>query len=383
MKKKILYLITQSELGGAQKYVFDLAVGLRDEFDCFVGYGEQGDDGEFAALFQKEQIPCFTIPGLQREISLFAEIKTLRQLIKLIRDIKPDILHLNSSKISILGSIAGKICKVPKIVYTAHGWVFNAPLPEETKRKYKKMESFTAKFKHKIICVSEFDRQIAIAEKICPEDKLVTIHNGIAEPTYLSKENALRELISQAENEKFKITASDIIVGSVGNLYKNKGFEYLIQGIKILVDNGVNIKAIIIGEGEERRELENWIGQLRLERNVVLLGRINNASELLKAFDVYVCSSVKEGLSYTIIEAMFAGQKIIATDVGGNKELIANEKEGLIIASQSAEQIATAIVKTINTPSEAENFSHNAQGKAQQEFTIKEMTKKTKEIYNQ
>lgn len=381
MKKKILYLITQSELGGAGKYVLDLVKNLKDEFEVSVAFGEQGDEGELAKLLKEKEISYYSLPSLKREINLSSDFRAIIEIRKLIRKIKPEYLHLNSSKISILGSIAGKLCRIPKIVYTAHGWVFNEPLPPAKKKKYEKLERFTAKFKHYIICVSDFDRISAIEHQICDEKKLITIHNGIKKPNYLAREEARTKIISLIHNEKFQITESDFIVGSIGNLYANKGFEYLIQSIKVLVDNGVNVKTIIIGEGEERDDLINWISQLRLEKNVILLGRIDKASELLKAFDMYVCSSVKEGLSYTVIEAMMAKLPIVATNVGGNPELITNNKEGLIIEPQNSEQITSAIIKLLNSPEKCTQLSQNAREKAEREFKIEKMVEETRKIY--
>ncbi|MCK4554763.1 glycosyltransferase family 4 protein [Candidatus Parcubacteria bacterium] len=401
-KKTILYLVTQSELGGVQRYVFDLAKNLQNEFNIAIAFGEQGEAGELAKQLKQANIEYHIIPHLKRAISPINDLKALIEIIKLINKLKPDIIHLNSSKISILGSLAGllikskilNLCRAPmrylksKIIYTVHGWVFNEPMPKWKKLFYKYAEKFTAIFKHKIICVSEFDKQTAIKEKICNPKKLTTIHNGIKPINFLSKEEAKQKLFKKIQNSKFKIISkfkiqnSKFLVGVIANLYPTKGLEYLIQAIHLLISNyQLPITAIIIGEGEERKNLEDLIGQLNLKSNIILTGRIDNAAKLLPAFDIYVCSSVKEGLSYTIIEAMQAGLPIVATEVGGNPELIRDYKTGLLTETKNPQMLAEKIIELINNSNLQQKLGDEAKQKAEAEFSLKKMIEKTKKIY--
>lgn len=379
-KKTILYIITQSEFGGAQRYVFDLASSLKDEFNVFVAFGEQGENGDLAKKLKDLNIDFFVIPNLERTISLKNDLKAFWQIRRLIKKIKPDILHLNSSKVSILGSLAAIFTRT-KVIYTAHGWVFNEPIGKKRKKFYKRAEKLTAKFKDKIICVSKFDYQTAVKEKIFSENKLITIHNGIDKIDFFNKETARQRLQEYIQSSKFFIDENDFLIGSIGHLYKNKGYEYLINALKLIVDKNLSVKLMIIGEGEERQELENWIGQLNLQKNVILLGNIDNAAKLLPIFNVYVCSSVKEGLSYTLIEAMQAGVPIIATKVGGNSELITDTQNGLLVNSQNSEQIARAILQVMNDTESARKLGEKAREKANKEFDLESMVKKTREIY--
>ncbi len=403
--KKILYLITQSELGGAQRYIFDLAKNLKKEYDVSVAFGQlrpsasdcQRRDGqseasgsdktcELAKALKHENIACYTIPHLKRNISPMNDLRAIFEIRNLIKKIQPDIIHLNSSKISIIGSIAGSIYKSKiknhpperrfsragksKIIYTAHGWVFNEPLSPCKKLFYKYAEKLTADMKNKIICVSEFDRQAALREKIASPDKLITIHNGIEPINFLSREQARREL---------SLPPDSLIIGSIGNLYKTKGYEYLIEAAGIIKNSipqvaGPNSKFlfVIIGEGEERGRLETLIKKNNLEDTVILCGRIPDASKLLKAFDIYICSSVKEGLSYTLIEALQAGLPVIATNAGGNPEIL-ESRYGQLVKPGDALGLAEKINELIS--------ANRLPQKKSQEFTLENMLEKTKNIY--
>jgi len=161
------------------------------------------------------------------------------------------------------------------------------------------------------------------------------------------------------------------------------GMILLIAGM--ILQTGVSlitVKLIIIGEGEERKNLEKLISSLNLKNQVILKGRIDNASCLLKAFDIYVCSSVKEGLSYTIIEAMRAGLPIAATRVGGNSELIESQKNGILVKAGDSNALADAIQIFKNNQALSNKLGNNARQKALAEFGLKQMARKTKMIYD-
>ncbi|MBU4256795.1 glycosyltransferase family 4 protein [Patescibacteria group bacterium] len=417
MKKTILYLITQSELGGAQRYVFDLAINLKQEFNVAVAFGEQGERGELTDKLKQAEIAYYTIPHLKRAISPINDFLAFIEIIKLIKKIKPDIIHLNSSKISILGSLAAKTCslfRVPpaahprprtpgcvplprasasagkraagqacSVIYTVHGWVFNEPMPKWQKLFYKYAEKFTALFKDKIISVSDFDRQTAIKEKICDTEKLITIHNGIAPINFYPREEAIKIIYSKIENCKLKI--ENLLIGSIANLYKTKGLEYLIQAANIIKEKSLILNSkfliLIIGEGPERKNLEQLIKRHQLQNNIILTGRVGNAAELLPAFDIYACPSVKEGLSYTIIEAMQAGLPIIATNAGGNPELIKDGKTGLLTEIKNPQILAEKIMRLINNSDLSQSLGANAKEKAKNEFGLERMVEKTREVY--
>lgn len=382
-KKKILYLITQSELGGAQRYVFDLAENLRNDFEITVAFGEPGESGDLAKMLKEKNVVYHILPHLKRAISPLNDLLALLEIIKLFKKMNPDIIHLNSSKISILGSIASVILKIKflnwKLIYTVHGWVFNEPLPHWQKTFYFWAEKITARWKDVLICVSEFDRQSAIKNKIAPEEKLATVHNGIPAIDLMVQYDARKILI---EKFNFKIEPGEIVIGSIGNLYKTKGYEHLIRSLKILADKNIKFKTIIIGDGQERHHLVGMAKENGLANQIIFGGQAPGAARYLAAFDLYVNSSVKEGLSYTIIEAMQAGLPIAATDVGGTSELINDGRTGLLVKPADIFALADAMEKLINDSAFSKQLGEQARQKAQTEFTLTAMIEKTKQVYS-
>ncbi len=397
-KLKILYFITQSELGGAQKYVYDLVINLKGEFELFVALGEQGGDGELASKLTGAGINYYTIPHLKRAISPYDELIALTEIIKLIIKLKPDIIHLNSSKISILGSIAGyfagmQIGRQPKIIYTVHGWVFNEPLPKWQKLLYRWAEKFTATFKDKIICVSRMDYEIAIKEKVAPAKKLIMIHNGIEPIKFLSKDLARQTLFKKVSAKGGPASGGDnLVVGTIGNLYKTKGYEYFIQAANILIaDHRLSrfarsgearpITFFIIGEGDQRKMLEKLIEIYQLKDNFILTGMVKDAAQLLSAFDIFVCSSVKEGFPYNILEAMSAGLPIVSTNVGGIPEMITDKKTGLLVEPAKFAELAEKIKRLVNDRSLGRQLGRQARLDVIEKFNLTSMIKETKKLY--
>lgn len=378
---KILYLITQGEQGGAQYYISTLAKAAKSQnMAVNVAIGEKADN------WLSQQIEAtggkfWPLKHLKRAPSPLNDILAIFELAKLYQNVKPDIIHLNSSKAGIIGSLAALLHKISfhkvKIIYTAHGWVFNEPMPWPIKTAYYLMEKITASLKTKIICVSEFDRQIALQAKIAPAKKLITIHNGLTLPDnyFLTKETALEKLkISQDNNT---------IIVTIANFYPTKGLKYLIEATKILsTDYKLPIKTIIIGDGKLRHQLEQQIKNLELQNNVILIGSLLEASQYLKAFDLAVVSSVKEGFPYFLLEAMSAGLPIVATRVGGIPEIITGKKNGFLVESKNPQMLADKIQQlAMNKTLMAEISDQNLKDVGEK-FGLQKMLAETISVYN-
>jgi len=387
-KIKILYLITQSEFGGAQKYIFDLANNLSSEYDVMVAYGEAGSNSLLAEKLETNKINHKKLDNLIRDIDLVKDIKALFEIINLIKKFQPNIIHLNSSKISILGTLAGMITRLSrknsriKIVYTVHGWVFNEPMSIFKRKFYVCAEKIFSYAKDKIICIDNFDYQLAKKILKIKNTKLTIINHGlnIEKINLKEKEEAQRILLMQFPICSPKLRP-EIFIGAVGHLYKTKGYEYLITAIKKVSRTQKNFALFVIGEGEERPLLEKLIKKYRLENYIFLSGGLDQAADILKAFDIYVCSSVKEGFPYAILEAMYAGLPIVSTNIGGIPDMIRHNKNGLLAESKNPDQLAERILKLFTDDNLRIKLSVNANKTVLEKFKLDDMIAKTQELY--
>lgn len=371
-------------MGGAQRYVLDLVRYFKEKNNdiCVCS----GETGPMMNEMESISIKTHIFHNLVREIHFVKDFLCLIEIYNYIRAEKPDIVHLNSSKAGVLGAIAARIAGVKKIIYTVHGFVFLEPMPKWKKKLYIWAEKFSSRFKDAIICVSDYDRKAGIKYKIAPEQKLMTIHNGIdsSRLNFLPKDEARRELLKTynlpASPAGRQLTTYNLIIGTIANFYPTKGLVYLIGAAKEILKKYPDTLFIIIGDGMDRKSLEDEITKNNLSKNIILTGQIKNASQYLMAFDIYVSSSVKEGLPYSIMEAMAAGLPIVSTNVGGIPELL-NAECGILVEPKNVYSIASELEKIIADPLYRKKLGENAKKFAQSEFSFNAMLYKTNNAY--
>ncbi|MFA6408493.1 MAG: glycosyltransferase [Candidatus Paceibacterota bacterium] len=301
--RNILFVITKSNWGGAQRYVYDLATALpKDEFDVGVAFGQPG---QLAEELTKAGIKTHLVASMQRDVSLGDDIKSFFELIKIFRAEKPYIVHLNSSKAGGIGSLAARLSGVPRIIFTAHGWPFMEKRPALWRLVAWLGSWATAILSHSVIAVSENDLSIGKRLPFCGS-KMQLVYNGIVLPPLGSG-----DIIRNA------FPAGAHITGTIGELNRNKNQIALIEQAR----SDPHMYVAIVGDGEERANLEEKIREYGLENRVKLFGFLT-ASEVLRGFDTFALPSLKEGLPYVLIEARMAGLHIVANRVGGVGEIL-------------------------------------------------------------
>ncbi len=301
--KKVLYCITKSNWGGAQRYVFDLATAAQARgWDVAVAYG---GEGEMARRLRERDIRTIAIQQLARDVGA-ADWEAYRALSAVIKKEKPDILHLNSSKAGALGALAGRSAGVKQVIYTSHGWAFNENRSMPVRALIWFVSWVTALLCTDIICVSDFELRAAQKMPFCAR-KAVRIYNGIDLDMQFGSGDIIRNTFP----------AGVTITGTVGELTSNKNQIALIEQAK----QNPNMYVAIVGEGELRGILEEKIKEYKLESRVKLFGFMP-AAEVLKGFDVFTLPSTKEGLSYVVLEARAAGLPVVANRIGGIPEAL-------------------------------------------------------------
>ncbi len=384
-KTKILYLVTQAQYGGAQKYISDLMLNLdENKYIAEAAVGEIYDNPEWIKNLKSQGFKIWRLKHVVREVNFWHDFLSAFELYKLFLKSKPDIIHLNSSKIGSTGSVMGWIYKKLhkknlKIIYTVHGFVFTEPLNIFRRKFYLWSERFSGKLKDKLICVSEYDKITGLNEHIAHHKKIVTIHNGIdlENIQFLSKTEAQKYLKTTYKLPEFKH-----LIGTVANLYSTKGLRYLVRAAKYITQKNKDVIFVVIGEGSLRKKLSEKIKKLDLEKKFFLLGEIKNSTRLLPAFDIFCLSSIKEGLPYTLIEALAAGLPIVTTHVGGILEIVEPEVNALTVPPEKPAELAKAIQNLLNNPKLQQEFHKNNLHKAK-EFDLQKMIFQTEKVYEE
>lgn len=314
---RVLIVITHGKIGGATNSVFWLAKGLKEKgTNIKVGFGE----GEYLKeKLETEHIPFVNFKWLRRTHNPLANLFFIFEIKKFLDKEKFDVVHFNSTN-ALFGAIGTKISKYkPKTVFTFRGLSILDP---GYRKNYLLKIFYFLIFKLLLyfidIPVFVSQNNLEWARKTKLTNKGVVIYNGIPEPKFLSKEESKKIF-----EEKLKINLQDkFIIGSIGRLDYAKNYEFLVEVFSEILKIYSNAICLIIGDGPERKKLENLIKKLKLQEKIFLLGEIKDASKYLKGFDLFVLPSRYEGLSITLIESLFAKIPVLATDVGGNKEIV-------------------------------------------------------------
>jgi glycosyltransferase involved in cell wall biosynthesis len=390
-KLKILYLITKSNFGGAQRYVYDLATSAHKlGHDVVVGFG---GNGELAQKLVEAGIRTVPIPALARDVTPLADFKSFLRLLELFDEETPDVLHLNSSKVGALGALAGRIwnCWVfgrrlinksgepLRIIFTGHGWAFNEERGDFARSLIACAHWLTITLSHKTIAVSRKTRgQIGSLPFVL--HKVVVIYNGVGQIETLPKKEALRAILGEKQHEW--LGNKPIVVGTLAELHKNKGLAYAIEGMALLKkQTATPFIFLVLGEGEDHTHLDALITKLGLEHTVFLAGYKKGGVNLLSAFDIFLLPSITEAFPYAILEAGNVGLPVVATAVGGIPEIIDDMQSGILIQSKNPGEVARALLHFIVDPDRRRELGSAIATRIRGRFNIETMVKETLALY--
>lgn len=360
---RICYIIGQLDNGGAEKQLYELVKGInKDLFDPVVISLSQG--GSWSREFRKLDIKVIELQRRKHR-----EFARLFRLFKLLKAIRPDLVHTYLFSANSYGRIAAILAKVPIIIASER----NLPeIGKDKERWWMYVDKALAFFSDAIICNSYQASQSLIDKYLFEAKKIFTVHNGIA-PTYFLKEG---EFISH--------TISDHkVIGTIGRLYPQKNHKLFLDMAKIILEshNKCQLKFMLVGNGVLRDELESYAQQLGIKNQIIFAGERSDIANLLQSMDVFVMTSLYEGLSNAIMEAMLAGLPVVATNVGGNNELISDGETGFLCPSNDAMVLAKRVIMLVNNDKESKRMGRNGRKKILNEFGIHKMIKMTEKVY--
>ncbi len=377
-KKKVLFVVTQSEMGGAQQFLFQLLKHLdRSKFEPLIAVGCDGD-GEFIRALRTIGLEALTVSSLRRNAHPFADLRAIGDLRELIQELQPHTVFLCSSKAGFIGSRAARgATPRPRIIYRIGGWTFNDPWPSYKKWMWRTLEKMSSSWKDIIIVNNTHDLEQARRLSIKGAVETVLIHNGIdpyihTQTTPSEAKKGLLELIGRTENPP------RYIVGTIANHYPAKGLEYLVSAAALSLQQDTVF--VVIGDGPERGHLTRIVEEKDLSQNVFLIGRVPHPIHYLPGFDVFVLPSVKEGFPWSVLEAMSAKVPVIATRVGAIPEMIESEHSGVIVEPRHPEQIAQALEQLLPDDSRRQAMAIEAHQRLISLFSVQQMVSRIESL---
>jgi glycosyltransferase involved in cell wall biosynthesis len=316
---------------------------------------------------------------IPRDVELVAQVKAAWQLFRLIARERFDVVHTHTSTPGVVGRIAAWLARTPVRLHTAHGWPVSEYSGFMARLVYGSIERFAGSLSTRVICVSHATQVRGLRYKLAPPQKLVTIRNGIDPTPFMTAHPDAAESLRR----ELGIAPTALLIGTTNRLAPQKDVKTLLRAVARLVEllGSREFVLLLAGEGSETPTLRQLCSSLDIERHVRFLGLRRDIPALLSALDVFVTTSLWEGLSVSVLEAMAAAKPIVATDIEANAEVIEHERTGLVVPVQSPQQVASAIARFAGDSSFAARCGADARRRLLESFTIDRMCAEEWQLY--
>jgi len=374
-KINLLYVITKLELGGAQKQLLSLISKLdRRRFNIFVFTAQEGL--VLGEILSMGGVTLRRSKWLERPINPVKDIAAFFEIIWFIRKNNIEIVHTHSSKAGILGRLAARFAKAKFICHTVHGWSFNDFQAPFVRRIFIALERLSARFSDKLIVVSCHDKQKGLINHIGEEAQYRLIRYGIdcLESGSIGQDNIRQEL---------GIDTADLVVGMVSCLKPQKAPWDFIR-LAFLVNKKLpGVRFILAGDGVLYRRTRALINNFNLQERVILTGWRRDINRLLSAMDIFVLTSLWEGLPIAVLEAIVSGVAVVATNTGGIREVVIDGKTGFLVPPGDMQGMSERLVFLLNDVGLRRQMARNAKNNLDGNFTPMAMVKQNQDLYEE
>lgn len=365
---KILFVITSLAMGGAETQLVRMAQYLSQDKKNKITVVVMIEPQDFVEELNQAGVDVISLRMQQGKASMSA----LFSFIKIIRSVKPDVVHAHMFHSNLICRIARIFVRIPVLVNTIHG-------VEGLLGRRSFIYRVTDPLCNVTTAVGNVLAEMAIANRAVPANKLRVIYNALDVHKYSfqaeERDNIRAELMLQKDQ---------YVWISVGRLFEVKDHKTMLAAFRRVVSRSTDITPVLllVGDGENRAMIEEMIASDDLLKNVRILGRRSDVNRILCAADAFVLSSVHEGLPLVLQEAASIGLPMVATDVGGCKEVIINDKNGYIVPPKAPEQLAEAMRDIMSLTADRRNeFSEFSKNLVNEKYEIHHVMKQWLELY--
>ncbi|MBU2530305.1 MAG: glycosyltransferase family 4 protein [Elusimicrobia bacterium] len=368
---KILHIITKLELGGAQQNtLYTTANTDKKKFYSLIATGKGG-----LLDAQRTALEIIYIPYLNRNINPIKDLLALYQLYRTIKIQKPDIAHTHSSKAGILGRIAARFCKVPVIIHTFHGFGFNDHQNFIKRQLFIFLEKIFAPITDTLIFVSKSNMKTAETLKIGKQGQYKLIRSGIPLDNYPAK------ISIPDKKEKLKFPLKSKIIVSLGNLKPQKNPDGFINLAKRIIKKRKDTYFVFVGGGQRLKEIRKTIADENLSEYCKFIGWRNDSAEILKIADIFIMTSLWEGLPRSLVEALKSGLPCVCYDTDGVSDILKSEKNGYLIKQGDIEDMYNKLNLLLEDENLRQKMTLEAKKTELKDFDINYMVKQLEELY--
>lgn len=377
-KIKVLNIITRLIVGGAQETaIYSCDLIDKDSFDAMILSGPQtGSEGELISVVKKKGIRLEICDQLVRELNPMKDIIALFKLARFIKKGNFSIVHTHSSKAGILGRMAAKIAGAKVIVHTVHGWGHHDMMNSLVKKFYIFLERLVEPFTDILITVSDCAAREGLKDGIGKPEKYLTIRSGIDLDEF---KNASVDI--KKKKKELGIDPGCLVVGTIGRLSSQKSPQDFFLAAHEILKHRKDIRFLYIGDGPLRSEIEKLIKRLSIEEKVILTGIRKDIAQLLKVMDIFILTSLWEGLPRVFPQAMASGLPVISTNIGGASEAIKEGVTGFLVEPGDYKAIADRCLKLLTDGNMRKDMGIAGAKMVYPDFCDKEMVKRIQRLY--
>lgn len=340
----------------------------------------EGPEGSLAGRARSGPYHFEEIPDLVRQVNPLRDFAALRSLRRKFELLRPDVVHTHSSKAGVLGRIAADLAGVPLIVHTIHGMSFNRTQSDLTRSLYAAAERHCARRCHRIVSVADAMTRQALAAGVGHPGQYHTIRSGMVTADFDPGKHDGRELRRQ-----WRVSDSDVLVGTVARLFVNKGYEQLIPIMSLAAERSSQLKFVWVGDGAQREMYEAELSRRGLRDRVIITGLLppSEMPRLFSSIDLLAHTSQWEGLPRAVVQAMLMEKPAISFDIDGGPEVVIPGETGELVQLGDLEGFADAIERL--TAEEALRKRYGVTGRARclAEFDHRVMVERLEALYGE
>jgi glycosyltransferase involved in cell wall biosynthesis len=350
-----------------------------DRFESAILSGvPNGREADLIARAGDLGVPVHLSPILKRKIHPASDVRAYLDLSRWIKSTGWDIVHTHSSKAGIVGRLAARRAGVKVIVHTVHGWGHNDHMSAAKRSLYVTLERAAARCSNKIIAVSESCRERGIREKIGHPDQYEVIHSGIDLDRYRSV--SVDVPVLKAE---LGIPVDAPVVGTVSRMAPQKAPEDFITVAAKVRQHSPNVRFVFVGGGPDEGPFMQAVREAGLEKTIVLLGYRDDIPQLLRVMDIFLLTSLWEGLPRVFPQAMCASLPIVATRVDGAPEAIAEGKSGYLVAARDCDAMARHVLQLLQDKELRTTMGRAGFERVEPDFCDRNMVRRIESVYEE
>lgn len=375
---RVAHLITRMIVGGAQENTLYTAALLnKDRYTVELVTGPQtGSEGSLLEEAREHMLPVITLPALVREISPLKDLKAFSQLYRLLRERKYTILHTHSSKAGILGRLAGRLARAPIIIHTVHGWSFNDCMPAWKKTLYIYLERWAARYSNALVVVTNKDIEKGLAARVGKPGQYHLIRSAIPMNTFSPSK------VNRAEiRRKLGIPIEAVVIGNVGRFSPQKNPLDWVKIAGLVGKKETEVYFLLVGDGPLRSQVETQLELEGIRSRTIITGLRRDVPELLAAMDLFMLTSLWEGLPRVIPQAMAMGLPVLAYAVDGVAEIISTGVNGYTFQPGEVEKMAEACRALVQDPQSRIKIGAAGQASVVDEFDLEKMIERIEALY--